>query len=518
MRKKNIGKNVSDGSHGTRQWSAVATAIAATENKECLDLFVQLDGLSFIAKWLKDAQNVVDDSGNGGFDELIVVLLRGLERLQVDHDLSVGSGIGLTVLGLVGHSSLVVREKAKELCERWARVQDVDGAPAAVISASISPDELPTQEIIMVENDKAKSESTLLTGISSTLEDVKEKPENNCLTTSSSPSKHKTLTSDIDVDHGLESATKTETMEDEEMVDLDHGNTVTELETTSRIGDSAGGGGLQDSPDADNHPKMTSDTESDEADEDDKKDDGTESGDDSASHSCLEKRGDDLINKRPSDMELDYGMVDPLELARQVANEVELEVDSPEQSCSSTTSEPEPGPSSKGSPSPAEPEHPATQINETGQESGLNPEKGFSGFDLNQEVSSHEIETENERLVDQIVTPISVVSASRAAAADGLRLPLCNSRVLSVGKGSAATSAFRRIPESEKTYSSSSSHNNSNQRLNHLDFDLNVAEDSDDKLIKLKTSYLETKSKSLRNSSWILIVSVTVTVTLELFL
>ncbi|KAJ0654913.1 putative transcription regulator IWS1 family [Helianthus annuus] len=263
--KENIGKNVSDGSHGTRQWSAVATAIAATENKECLDLFVQLDGLSFIAKWLKDAQNVVDDSGNGGFDELIVVLLRGLERLQVDHDLSVGSGIGLTVLGLVGHSSLVVREKAKELCERWARFRTL------MELRQLSFRLLFLQEIIMVENDKAKSESTLLTGISSTLEDVKEKPENNCLTTSSSPSKHKTLTSDIDVDHGLESATKTETMEDEEMVDLDHGNTVTELETTSRIGDSAGGGGLQDSPDADNHPKMTSDTESDEADEDDKK-------------------------------------------------------------------------------------------------------------------------------------------------------------------------------------------------------------------------------------------------------
>ncbi|KAF5767453.1 putative transcription regulator IWS1 family [Helianthus annuus] len=514
--KENIGKNVSDGSHGTRQWSAIATAIAATENKECLDLFVQLDGLSFIAKWLKDAQNVVDDSGNGGFDELIVALLRGLERLQVDHDLSVGSGIGLTVQGLVGHSSLVVREKAKELCERWAPVQDVDGAPADVISASISPggnnnnnnvenveqsvcsdtvqqetdkDEMPTQEIIMVENDKSKSESesTLLTGISSTLEDVKEKPENNC--TSSSPAEHKTLTSDIDVDHGLESATKTETMEDvidkdEEMVDLDHGDTVTELETTSRIGDSAGGGGLQDSPDADNHPKMTSDTESDEADEDDKKDVGTESGDDSASHSRLKKRGDDFINKRPSDMELDYGMVDPLELARQVANEVELEVDSPEQSCSSTTSEPEPGPSSKGSPSPAEPEHPATQINETGQESGLNPEKGFSGFDLNQEVSSHEIETENERLVDQIVTPVSVVSASRAAAADGLPVAPLQFEGTLGWKGSAATSAFRRIPESEKTYSSSSSHNNSNQRLNHLDFDLNVAEDSDDKIDK----------------------------------
>lgn len=39
----------------TKQWSAVASTIAATENKECLELFIQLDGLSFIQCWLRDA-------------------------------------------------------------------------------------------------------------------------------------------------------------------------------------------------------------------------------------------------------------------------------------------------------------------------------------------------------------------------------------------------------------------------------------------------------------------------------
>ncbi|KAD7477539.1 hypothetical protein R6Q59_007297 [Mikania micrantha] len=511
--KESIVKNASD---ATRQWSAVATTIAATENKECLDLFIQLDGLWFIDKWLKDAQNLMNDNGNDFLDELIIALLRGLERLQVDRHQSMGSGIGLTVQGLLGHSSLVVREKAKILCDRWDLVQNNDVNLVAVSSGGTNnvenveqsvcsdtvqqetnKEEIPTPEIIMAseteiikdENNKAKSECTPPTEISSPLE-------------------QRTLTSDIE--HGLECTTKTETMEDiidkdEEMVDGEeskspkHGNTTTEFDTASGINDSVSGGGdgsLLGSPHADN-PKTTSDTGSDEADEDDKKDVEIESEDNSGSHMhftsrLMKSQDDNLISKRPSDMELDYGMVDPLELARQVANEVELDIDSQEQSCSTSTDEkehhsiggsgkevsseprPEPGPSPKGSPSPA------TQINGVGQESELNPEKGFSGFDLNQEISSDEIEADHP--VDQILTPISVVSASRAAAADGLPVTPLQFEGTLGWKGSAATSAFRRIPEVEKTYSSSSSHNNSNPRLNHLDFDLNVAEASDDKI------------------------------------
>ncbi|KAL8201919.1 hypothetical protein R6Q57_011066 [Mikania cordata] len=511
--KENIVKNASD---ATRQWSAVATTIAATENKECLDLFIQLDGLWFIDKWLKDAQNLMNDNGNDFLDELIIALLRGLERLQVDRHQSMGSGIGLTVQGLLGHSSLVVREKAKNLCDRWDLVQNndvnlvavssggtnnVENAEQSVCSDTVqqetNKEEIPTLEIIMAseteiikdENNKAKSECTPPTEISS-------------------PSEQRTLTSDIE--HGLECTAKTETMEDiidkdEEMVDGEeskspkHGNTTTEFDTASGINDSVSGGGdgsLLGSPHADN-PKTTSDTGSDKADEDDKKDVEIESEDNSGSHMhftsrLMKSQDDNLISKRPSDMELDYGMVDPLELARQVANEVELDIDSQEQSCSTSTDEkehhsigesgkevssepgPEPGPSPKGSP------RLATQINGVGQESELNPEKGFSGFDLNQEISSDEIEADHP--VDQILTPISVVSASRAAAADGLPVTPLQFEGTLGWKGSAATSAFRRIPEVEKTYSSSSSHNNSNPRLNHLDFDLNVAEASDDKI------------------------------------
>nr|XP_043634478.1 uncharacterized protein LOC122605580 [Erigeron canadensis] len=211
---------------------------------------------------------------------------------------------------------------------------------------------------------------------------------------------------------------------------------------------------------------------------------------------------DDFITKRPSHMELDYGMVDPLELARQFANEVEREVDSREESCSTSTDDkeqsaggpgqevsfgpgPVPGPSSKGSPSPAEPmddvethDLTTTNIPEMGQELAANTEKGFSGFDLNQEVTY--VDTSSQ--VDPVLTPISVVSASRAAAAGGLPVAPLQFEGTLGWKGSAATSAFRRIPEGEKTFSSSSSHNNSNQHLNHLDFVLNMVEGSEDEI------------------------------------
>lgn len=504
--KENVVTNVNDST--TRQWSAIATAIAATKNEECLNLFIQLDGLWFIDRWLKDVQKVINDNENGGFDDVIIALLTGLERLHVDHNRSVGSGIGLTVQGYIGHSSLMVREKAKDLCDTWARL-----APTDVNLVDTSPSEsninnnienvgqAVVSDTIKQEADKAEmnmeSEKEIITGETneSKSDDVKETPEVDRLTT---------LTSVTSVDLGVESITKTETMED-----VDKDEEMMEIDTAS-----GSGGGLQESGDGDNikqasgtesgdgdnvkptsgtesgdgdNIKPTSGTESDGDIEDEKKDVGSESEDDSGNLERFSKRSvksqdEDLISKRPSDMELDYGMVDPLELARQVANEVELEVDSQEQSCSSTTSEKEHHSSGPNEPSkevssglgPAlEPDIPASQVNETGQ---LNPEKGFSGFDLNQEVSSDEAETDCP--VDQILTtPISVVSASRAAAADGPPVAPLQFEGALGWKGSAATSAFRRIPEGEKAYSPSSS-----QRLTQLDFDLNVTEGGDDKV------------------------------------
>lgn len=116
-------KNVGD---ATRQWTAVASTIAATENKDCLDLFIQLDGLCFIDRWLKDAQKFGDDTSDSYVEESITVLLRALEKLQIDSERSVSSGILITVKNLLDHNSSKVQDRAKILFDSWKDDKDCD--------------------------------------------------------------------------------------------------------------------------------------------------------------------------------------------------------------------------------------------------------------------------------------------------------------------------------------------------------------------------------------------------------
>lgn len=110
-------KNAGD---ATRQWAAVASTIAATENKDCLDLFVQLDGLWFINRWLKDAQNLGADNTNDGFiEESITAMLRAVEKLYLDSEKSISSGISVTVNNLLGHHSSKVQDRARALFDLW---------------------------------------------------------------------------------------------------------------------------------------------------------------------------------------------------------------------------------------------------------------------------------------------------------------------------------------------------------------------------------------------------------------
>ncbi|KAA8537507.1 hypothetical protein F0562_027115 [Nyssa sinensis] len=122
-------KNVGD---ATRQWSAVASTIAATENKECLDLFIQLDGLWFIDRWLKDAQKFSNDTSDSFVEESITALLRALEKLHIDVEKSVSSGILMTVKNLLGHNSSRIQDMARALFDRWKPDRDSDALPQDV--------------------------------------------------------------------------------------------------------------------------------------------------------------------------------------------------------------------------------------------------------------------------------------------------------------------------------------------------------------------------------------------------
>ncbi|PSS31243.1 Altered inheritance of mitochondria protein [Actinidia chinensis var. chinensis] len=111
-----IVKNVGD---ATRQWSTVASSIAATEDKDCLDVFVHSDGLWFIDSWLKDAQKFGNDSSDSFVEESINALLRALEKLHIDYEKSRSCGIWMTVKNLLGHSSPRVQDRARALCDSW---------------------------------------------------------------------------------------------------------------------------------------------------------------------------------------------------------------------------------------------------------------------------------------------------------------------------------------------------------------------------------------------------------------
>ncbi|KAG4934539.1 hypothetical protein JHK87_048541 [Glycine soja] len=112
-----VAKNAGD---TTRQWAAVASTIAATENKDCLDFFIKLDGLGFINKWLKDTLNLGADNTNDGFiEESITAMLRAIEKLYLDSEKSISSGISVTVSNLLGHRSSKVQDRARVLFDRW---------------------------------------------------------------------------------------------------------------------------------------------------------------------------------------------------------------------------------------------------------------------------------------------------------------------------------------------------------------------------------------------------------------
>ncbi|KAK7352237.1 hypothetical protein VNO80_17656 [Phaseolus coccineus] len=117
---------VKNSADATRQWAAVASTIAATENKDCLDQFIQLDGLCFINRWLKDAQKFEVDAKDSIVEESITAMLRAVEKLHLDREKSMSSGIRITVSNLLGHHSTKVQDRARTLFDSWKGPENAD--------------------------------------------------------------------------------------------------------------------------------------------------------------------------------------------------------------------------------------------------------------------------------------------------------------------------------------------------------------------------------------------------------
>ncbi|KAK8551770.1 hypothetical protein V6N13_120205 [Hibiscus sabdariffa] len=668
--KESVVKNVSD---VTRQWTAVASTIAATENNDCLDLFIQLDGLLFLDRWLKDAQEFGNDSSDSFVEESITALLRALEKLHRNRETSISSEIWTTVENLLGHNSSRVQDSAKLLFDSWKQSrptghvdsggneisetatvtgenngpqcsakdgpvsrgsshEENDGADAAKsenIPSSLdgvlpenakdlpietTNDELQPHIISDLLDMENRSPCHMATFVSNPVQENLPKKEEFPAKIVEEAAIHETCTvpdskqenievSDAQKLNGLSS--------DEKLFDV----TVSNSSTVEHAG-------VGSAPEVTAEPNSQNDSEANRShvlkssNLADEKTHGSEpnkvsgdlaamnhfsnstqpfktAGKDIESHLSMLRSSSEyeLVYKKPgnletrfsrkldsgkadedkencgledlrggsrftgstvgmntttSDIELEYGIVDALEVARLVAQEVEREVVGDREPSSSSSEKILEGgirqPDSLGSingkqdlPSEDLPKEVSTGPTQSAgaqtegeglinsddadnepknelhdmessqvtmaQDPDPNTDKSLCDFDLNQEVCSDDV----ERAATSISTPVSVVSASRAAAVRGLpAAPLQFEGTLG-WKGSAATSAFRpasprRNTDGDKTISLGGISYSSKQRLDCLDFDLNVAKAVDEQGAELISGKQVTASSGLNSA------------------
>ncbi|CAN0913728.1 hypothetical protein LINGRAHAP2_LOCUS28106 [Linum grandiflorum] len=524
-----------------RQWAAVCSTIAATENRDCLDLFIQLDGLWFVDRWLKEAVSNSSGTSDGFIEESITALLRAIEKLQVNKTRSISSGIWASVNNLIHHSSSRVQDRARALSDSWNDscesrhdsqiVQggdvvglvsgDFETAKNILAKGSDDDDKRCTAEPSSIRDTPSRSLNCpeperdqnveLLTGVddgscgdgavASSLaqnglgtapeSDVINNSSNFCDKGSSIASASTKLVS------GINSTSDAANLQETK---LDPGLQKNSADKSPSVSVSDGDETAVAAPEVSSGDEkgsktmpMLEDTEPNEGDE--------ELGD----SYDFSKSSSFSTNRKKPDFELEYGIVDALEVARQVAQEVEREVEDyrePSASSSEKINEEQPGSqdSISGKETDTETgefraEDLASSDNQAVQdevmpvrdsnpnielESAQVPEKGFCGFDLNEEVSADDADNP---AVDLVSAPVSVVSASRPAAASASASPAAPLHFKGTlgWKGSAATSAFRpasprTVPEGNNSIETGATSNSGKRRQDWLDIDLNLSE------------------------------------------
>ncbi|KZV20129.1 hypothetical protein F511_00986 [Dorcoceras hygrometricum] len=140
-----------------RQWLAVASVIAATENKDCLNLFIQSDGVQLIDKWLKDVQKCINDSDKSLQEETVIHLLHALETLHMRYEKLISSEIWITVEDLLVHGNSKVQGKARVLFESWKlKRESVDSVSLEKVGA-LANDEMDESEHVQSGSGCSKS-------------------------------------------------------------------------------------------------------------------------------------------------------------------------------------------------------------------------------------------------------------------------------------------------------------------------------------------------------------------------
>ncbi|EAZ01765.1 hypothetical protein OsI_23793 [Oryza sativa Indica Group] len=149
-----------------RQCATAANTLASTKNEECLQHFVQLNGVGFLHQWLQDAQNCGEDISNAA-EDLIVAVLSALECLPVENAQITSCGVLHTVEHLLSHSNTDINKKAGVLCHKWRSVPKCTSDVHDMVAKERNPDQLKLPEPkpesgganeAAIAGDKSKSE------------------------------------------------------------------------------------------------------------------------------------------------------------------------------------------------------------------------------------------------------------------------------------------------------------------------------------------------------------------------
>ncbi|KAJ0988229.1 hypothetical protein J5N97_006585 [Dioscorea zingiberensis] len=110
----------------------LADVISSTERYECLGRFVLLRGVSVFDEWLQEAHRGKTGDGSSpkesdkSIEELVLALLRALDKLPVNLNALQTCNIGKSVNQLRSHKNLEIQKKARSLVETWKKRVDAE--------------------------------------------------------------------------------------------------------------------------------------------------------------------------------------------------------------------------------------------------------------------------------------------------------------------------------------------------------------------------------------------------------
>ncbi|XP_039141851.1 uncharacterized protein LOC120279065 [Dioscorea cayenensis subsp. rotundata] len=110
----------------------LADVISATDRYDCLGRFVQLRGVSVLDEWLQEAHRGKAGDGSSPkesdrpVEELLLALLRALDKLPVNLNALQTCNVGKSVNQLRSHKNLEIQKKARSLVETWKKRVDVE--------------------------------------------------------------------------------------------------------------------------------------------------------------------------------------------------------------------------------------------------------------------------------------------------------------------------------------------------------------------------------------------------------